>query len=272
MIIKRELLFLTISYIIGILIGKFLNWTTSLIVVLFYLSICLFMIRRYNIVQYILIIISCLCLVIGCFNTLLKNEYNLDENSTNFTGTIIEINKIEVDRTSYIVRLQNGTYILLNLYTKSKLNVYDKINFYGDIIKPKGATNFGGFNYRDYLISKDIYAIVNATNEPTIIKNDNSNFFLIFCIKLKHNVINIINSTTSGVQKEIFKGIILGETSGFSDKMRQDFMNAGLTHLLAVSGSNVGLVIMCICSYLFFNYKKYCSKAFKSDICRCWTG
>ena len=45
-----------------------------------------------------------------------------------------------------------------------------------------------------------------------------------------------------GERSAVLEGIVLGEDSGLSDELRARFRAAGLYHLLAVSGQNVGLV------------------------------
>lgn len=48
----------------------------------------------------------------------------------------------------------------------------------------------------------------------------------------------------------IVLGMMIGDTSYISDKVKQDFQNSGITHMLAVSGTNVAYVIICV-KFLF---------------------
>lgn len=44
-------------------------------------------------------------------------------------------------------------------------------------------------------------------------------------------------------QASLMMGILLGDTSGISEELREDFQRTGLTHILAVSGMNVGILV-----------------------------
>ncbi len=48
--------------------------------------------------------------------------------------------------------------------------------------------------------------------------------------------------TTGGEEGEFLKGLILGERGGIQPRTRDAFVNAGVAHVLAVSGSNVAVV------------------------------
>lgn len=59
-------------------------------------------------------------------------------------------------------------------------------------------------------------------------------------------------------QSGILTGMLIGETNSISESVIEDFKKSGITHLLAVSGSNVAMVIV-ICKLLFSKLfgKKY---------------
>ena len=52
-----------------------------------------------------------------------------------------------------------------------------------------------------------------------------------------------IDREVGGEEGEFLKGLLIGIRSGMSPALRQAFMNAGVTHVLAVSGSNVAVVV-----------------------------
>ena len=73
--------------------------------------------------------------------------------------------------------------------------------------------------------------------------------------------LNIIYSLKKNIEESFFKllpkdyvglleGMIIGDTSYISDKIQNDFKNCGITHLLAVSGSNIAYVLI-LCKFLF---------------------
>ena len=102
-----------------------------------------------------------------------------------------------------------------------------------------------GFNYRRYLNSNGYYGSIMA-DKCKIIKTEFSSMNLVYGVQ------NYISDTLGKYLTKNFSGIlsgmIIGDTSNISSEIKADFQKTGLTHLLAVSGSNVAMVI------LFSNY------------------
>ena len=102
-----------------------------------------------------------------------------------------------------------------------------------------------GFDYRRYLNSNNFYGSIVVQSFSKI----TSDFSI---IKLVYDAQNYINNTLQKYLSKDFSGIlsgmIIGEISNISDEIKGNFQDVGITHLLAVSGSNVATVI------LFSNY------------------
>lgn len=102
-----------------------------------------------------------------------------------------------------------------------------------------------GFNYRRYLNSNGFFGSVSVQSFSNI-------KFRFSIIRLVYFIQNYINNTFEKYLSKDFSGIlsgmIIGETSNISAAIKEEFQKSGITHLLAVSGSNVATVI------LFSNY------------------
>jgi len=55
-------------------------------------------------------------------------------------------------------------------------------------------------------------------------------------------ILALIDRTTGGEEGEFLKGLLIGERGGLSRDTKEAFVNAGVAHVLAVSGSNVAVV------------------------------
>ncbi len=102
-----------------------------------------------------------------------------------------------------------------------------------------------GFDYRRYLNSNGYYGSILVKDFETI----STKFSL---MNLVYETQNYINNTFEKYLTKDFSGIlsgmIIGDTSNISNETKEDFQKSGITHLLAVSGSNIATVI------LFSNY------------------
>ncbi len=155
---------------------------------------------------------------------------------------------------------KTDSLVLVNLnYDKSQEDYFKKITI-GDYIKVQGtlkpasdSTNPYQFNYKNYLLNKDCTNILysNDSNNlklyktPKFGKNLNDSwFFVLKQFEITRN--KIIEKHAQNIKSpklEILAGLVFGnETINPDDKVKEDFKNSGLLHLLAASGLNVALI------------------------------
>ena len=124
--------------------------------------------------------------IIYCFIVLKFNYYHTNYNiySTKFVGIITNIVKKEKLN---IITVKNKEYILVYDYGKANYSIGDKIDIEGSFKRPDINSNFYLFNYRNYLMSKSTYWIVEAENIKIL---GHGNIFY----KFKKNIIKRIDN------------------------------------------------------------------------------
>lgn len=132
---------------------------------------------------------------------------------------------------------------------------------------PSGEDNPYQFNYCRYLKNRDIYyqSYLSSNNYKLIQKNPRG--LIAYSISLRQNLIDKIqhlNLTES--QKGIVEALFLGWDNDLTEVSRQQFRDAGLAHLLCVSGLHVGVVAGIIGLFLFFLGKSPCMRIIKGII------
>jgi len=143
--------------------------------------------------------------------------------------------------------------INLNNSIEDKISIGDYIELKGKFTTPTPATNPYQFNYRKYLLNNDCYNILYAdpnsykiTKIPSLsFKNLNDSWYYI--LKKFENTRNGIilkhSKNIHSPELEILGGIVFGdETINPDEKIKENFKNSGLLHLLAASGLNVALI------------------------------
>lgn len=121
---------------------------------------------------------------------------------------------------------------------------------YGDFVKVNGIleepenfiTNSGKeFNYKRYLANKDIYFLIkNADLE--IISNGNGSKIKSLLYKLRNSFMKNINQVVGSPESDLANGLILGARGGFDEDTKEEFINTGTIHIIALSGYNVSIV------------------------------
>ena len=166
---------------------------------------------------------------------------DLDNKEISLQGIISRL-----DKDKYNFKVTKGKYKNLSFYLKvSNNNVVKKIK-YGDEIVIKGTyeapakqSNYKGFNYQNYLKTLKIYGTIKANKVSRLnINKKNVIFKLIYKLYLIiNNKIESLNLNTS--EKEIIKGILIGDKQNISKEIKDDFAKSNISYILAISGMHI---------------------------------
>lgn len=136
-----------------------------------------------------------------------------------------------------------------------QLNAGDEISAYGRLVLPKGERNPGGFDYKKYLELHDISKLfyIKGFDNYELISEDNLSFFYDKIIyPVRNYSVKLIDSTIGKDEGAFLNGLVTGERKDISEDFKDKFVNAGVMHLIAVSGLNVGYVIIFLSLILSF--------------------
>ena len=265
---KRPILIAALGYIIGIV------WGLSFKVVLIFCSIiaiCMLIVEKNkNILRIINLVINkkvtilLLIFIIAGFIHIkfLKYDYEkiyISLENVNIVGTIVSSKKEKQYINEYKIETEKINNIKLKkkfiLLTKNKEIEYgNKIKLEGTYIKPSKSRNYKGFDYSNYLKTENIYGTIEQNGKIELIKEKNINYFFIILYKVKNKIIKNINNKFPEETRGLFLGILLGDKSSIEENVRQNFADSSLSHILAVSGTHISYVVICI-SVLFKKLK-----------------
>ena len=260
-----------ILFVAGILSGIFFPIPDYVLILSMCLSfLFLLLYRKYNSKIYLNIFQILLGLSIGILLVFVNknevqsklNSYQKEKNVKVF-GTVEEIELERSYEVSFI--LQTDSLIISNklihtnekLLCRSRSDSTERKNFY-ETIKPgnyvliKGTfqqgrdiRNPGEFDYRKFLLSKGITGIINSYDSASIkILDSNYDFFkdLVFQSRkyLDELIYKLHNKQTAG----LLRGLLLADRSEIDYETKQNFVNSGVIHILAVSGLHVGYILL----------------------------
>lgn len=257
---KRPILVITLGFLIGIIVGLYINIAPFLFLILIFITLILKavhinttnnFIRIFNVFikNNMILLMVCAAFFSSIYIIYQNNKYEKTYNNFNKTeiiATVISNKKEGEYQDSYKIKLENYKNIKLILrLPKSKntsLNYADKIYINGEYIEPEEARNYGGFDYKEYLKTEKIYGIFKA-NKIQILKNNNLSKIELFTNNLKQKIIVNINKILPESTKDLFLGILIGYDENLSEELQENFRKSSLTHLLAVSGSHIAYII-----------------------------
>jgi len=133
----------------------------------------------------------------------------------------------------------------------------DEVKIEGKLAKPENFITDQGkeFDYMNYL-RKDGILYVMSYPKVEVASRGNGNFLKGALFSVKEKFLENINFAIPAPQNLLMAGLILGEKSLFSQELRQNFINTGTIHIVALSGYNVTIVaewIMKLFSFLSLN-------------------
>lgn len=169
----------------------------------------------------ILILVTILKIIYSINN--IESNYNEDTKSIIGIVTDIDIND---DKTKMTIKAKEN--ILIYYYNDIDVNLGDKIKVIGNFKKIDENTIFNIFNYKKYMLSKNTYYKIDATNIMLLEKNKNVLY------KAKRYLINRINKIE---RSDYLKLFILGDNGYIDEEVKNSYNINGISHLFSGSGT-----------------------------------
>lgn len=274
---NRTIVIVLMGYIIGIIVGLYFKISIVLfygLLLIFYLTIKLmrknkkaeskvkikklniFSFKRYF--RYVRIHFSKIMIIILIISSIISNSIILFKNKNykslyqkfsskeelNIIAKIISNKEKREYSNKYLIKAKyNGNNVRLYLYTKEDLKYGDIISVIGKYEKPEVKRNYKGFNYQEYLKQLKIFGSIKSENISIKEKgkiNDLFSLSNLVNLKIKENVKKVLDEGYSS----IILGLVLGDTKGIDEDTKENFKNASMLHILAVSGMHISYLIL----------------------------
>ena len=160
-------------------------------------------------------------------------------------------------------------------YAFDTLTIGDHLMFNAEFQKFRKAQNPSLFDYPEYMAHQDIFRYVNLDKDQHLLIQQNDRFHILrFAEELRQRIgTSLIDAGFEEHQVNLIKALILGQKEDLERSTYQKFADAGIVHILAVSGLHVGIVLM-ILQYVFsffdrIKYGKYIKLFFV--LCFLWS-
>jgi len=168
-------------------------------------------------------------------------------------------------QTKYTIDVDEITFSVVGALRATPLLVQGKIlvtdhafyplHAYGDEVTVTGIlerpTQIEDFHYDRYLSRYGIYSVIYRSTVETLSSGHGSRFFSFLCT-LKDRFEHKLNRLLPEPHASFMAGLLTGSRRGIPEHLLQDFQTTGLTHIIAISGYNIAIVIAVITGSLFF--------------------
>ena len=282
--IKRPILVIVIGYILGILMGLYFKY--SIVLLYFLITIIYYLCKRHKSInnqkrkfklisfkryfRYIKLLFSQKVILLIIISSVISNtmfiiknknfeKLYIKEQGLTIKGIVVsdktekeysDTYKIKVNKCDEVLKYKNKyLYIKIGKKLKVTLDYGDEIIIKGKYIEPNTKRNYGGFDYKQYLKTNNIYGSVNVENIK-INNKKKANVLFYLANKLACKIEKTIDDNLEKNEASLLKGILIGKTSDIEEETYKNFRVANISHILAVSGMHVSYIIIG-CNILF---------------------
>lgn len=123
----------------------------------------------------------------------------------------------------------------------------DRVVIEGELIQPQIARNFGGFDYRAYLLTQKIHWLLKGTGTASVTVNPQVSWEPSTIQRWNDKARSVLGAKMSRLFQEphagYMKGLVIGIQKELDPETFRQFSQLGLTHILAISGMHVAVYV-----------------------------
>lgn len=176
-------------------------------------------------------------------------------------GRVADWPLLRVNRTEIIIALDSigtttnrrveGSVLLRINDTTTALQRGDRVIFRGRLYSLRGGGSLSGFDYERYLNLKGVFGVVYLPTALTVMVDRRPDLgYFGFVDRVRSAILDSFERNLTPRASALAGGFLIGETRHIPADIYQRFRDSGTLHLLAVSGSNVALVVLVILAAL----------------------
>jgi len=210
---------------------------------------------------FILVCIFFVIVILIRYFLVINSEDNLKrlrdtEKNIEIVGKIVGQPNLRADNIQYtLLTNSEKEKILVSLPLYPKYLPGDRIKINGKLQTP---AEFEDFSYKDYLL-KDGIRTVSYYPETKLLKEKHWTFYGLV-LRLKNKLQEVNKKILPSPENEILGAMILGEKGLLPDEIKDAFSKVGLSHVLAISGMHIAVIVQILIS--IFNQTKLSNRSF----------
>jgi len=250
------LLYISAAFLTGLLMGPLTYWPIWLPVAAMPVFLCAIIIRRHR--KALIIATVCLLALAGGALRYQSSLHTLDSTMLQYyngrgdakiTGTVagypqvkgssleFKFSASEISVSGNVTNITGNALVLMPFY--SQLHYGDRLELYG---KPGTPQQFDDFDYEGFLSNQGIHSVIYY---PRSILLDAGGGIapMAWIYGLREGLAASLSACLPEPQGSLASAILLGLRGSLPDSLMQSFYATGTTHLIAISGMNLTIVL-----------------------------
>lgn len=122
-----------------------------------------------------------------------------------------------------------------------RIDYGDELRLYAEVKEPE---NFNNFNYREHLLRRGVWGVVSVWSASQFkrIATEGGNPLLRWGYRLREALFARLDPLL-GERSGLLKALLFGERGYLAEEVEEQFRDAGVAHVLAVSGLHLGILL-----------------------------
>lgn len=255
---SKIFLFMMIAFVVGIFLANFVTFSQEIFYILVAMDVLLIITaliwNKYFPVKFLAILSFVLILGVTYYG-LFQNKvvpqnlpYNKDITFTSVVFEEPQTGDKNCKLTLKIVSVENnseknnliGERILVTVPRYPEYRYGDELKISGKLEKPEKIQDF---DYGEYLSRYLIFAIIIHPTNVQYIASGHGDWLHNILFAAKNKFQSTINQILPEPLSALLSGLLLGSRQGFPDNLMNAFNIVGITHIIAISGYNITIIV-----------------------------
>lgn len=189
--------------------------------------------------------------------------YHDESKSVVLEGIVVNYPDVRADQTKLTIKIdqliRDKEVIEVSGMVLATVDRYPEY-FYGDRLRITGTikepVEFDEFSYKRYLQRYGIHSVMYYPRIK-IVEKEAVKDWKFYVFGFKAAIEDRFNQLMPEPQASFAAGLLLGSRKGIPAELMQDFNTSGLTHIIAISGYNITLIIVFVSGMLRFLAKRW---------------
>jgi len=150
------------------------------------------------------------------------------------------------ERTSFLLKPRESPgYLQVFYFHRSgeplEIDYGDELRIYSKVKQPG---KLDGFDYREYLLQRQIWGTVGvwSRREIKLVSRGRGSSLMAFGYHVREKIFDSVDRWIPR-HAGLFKALLFGERGYLEEEIEEEFRDAGVAHVLAVSGLHLGIII-----------------------------
>jgi len=258
---SKIFLYFCLSFILGVFFESLINFPLAMLGGFFVLGLISVSVFWQSNKKFVIISFCLMIFALGAYRYIQKSaagdlaSYN-DKGILVLKGTVVEPPDQRPTSQKLIIAAEaindNGReinaqgFVLATVKAYPLYNYGDKLELSGQLKEPANLSDFSNsagqsFDYKSYLAKSDIYSVMSFPQIRVSAHNKGSKIKTVL-FQLKNKFESAINNILPEPQASYLAGLTLGVKKSLPQDLTTAFQKTGTTHIIALSGYNIGLV------------------------------